>query len=59
MKFKVLKASDWEYETEIEVYTVDELITWIDANANGCIILSTPKLFNGDAEIKIYDTYVE
>jgi hypothetical protein len=53
MKFKVTKASDWDYKDEIEINTLEELIRFTESNG-GTIIFDTD-----DNEIKIYDGYIE
>ncbi len=50
MKFKLTKASDWDFDCEIEINTLEELITFI--KEEGSIILY-------EDMIMIYDSYVE
>ena len=53
MKFKVSKASDWDYKSEIEINTLDELIEFTKANG-GSVVIDTE--YN---MITIYDGYLE
>jgi hypothetical protein len=50
MKFKIRKASDWKYKSELEINTLEELINFVEEN--GEIILD-------EDEIMIYDDYIE
>lgn len=51
MKFKLEKASDWEYKSkEVEINYLEELIDFIDKN--GRIVLDKEKIL-------IYDDYIE
>lgn len=51
MKFAIRKASDWNYEDELEINSLEELIKFINNNG-GKIILK-------EERITIYDDYVE
>lgn len=50
MKFRVLKASDWNYVDKLEITSLEELMKFIEKN--GHIILDKDT-------ITIYDYYVE
>lgn len=54
MKFKVRKASDWGYKSEVEINNLDELIEFTKNNENR-IVLDTDDEFM----IVIYDDYLE
>jgi hypothetical protein len=53
MKFKLTKASDWNYESEVEINTLEELVNFTKENGNR-VVLDTD-----DSEITIYDNYLE
>ena len=59
MKFKLTKASDWCWEDEIEINTLEELIKFI--KKNWAIIMDEPldKKRDKRYRIIIYDYYVE
>ena len=58
VKFKITKASDWEYGAEVEVNTLDDLKDL--ALIHGCsrLIVDFTK-FADVCGITIYDDYVE
>ena len=63
MKFKIKKASDWKFEEEIEINTLEDLITLQNkyTNRESDYIQDNPSLvvdFN-EKEIIIYDNYLE
>jgi hypothetical protein len=68
IKFKLKKASDWDFEGYIEISSLKELLDFTDKN-KGRIILETSASigddlglnFDGDERplLKIYDSYVE
>jgi len=50
MKFILKKTSDWDYKSEIEINTLEELMNFISKNGN--IVLNKES-------IEIYDDYRE
>ena len=56
MKFTVDKASDWKYESIVEINTLEEMLEFI--SKNGCIIVDYNKDLNIQ-DITIYDDYRE
>jgi len=56
MKFKLTKASDWNFETEIEINTLDDLLKLLETE--GKLVLGN---FDDDCKysIIIYDDYLE
>lgn len=52
VKFKVEKTSNWGYQAEVEINTIEELIKFIKDNGSKIIICE-------DNTIEIYDTYRE
>ena len=53
MKFIVEKASDWDYKSEVEIETLDELEKFIE-NCGYEIVIN-----EGFTRITIYDAYIE
>ncbi len=56
MKIRVEKASDWDYESEVEINTIEELIQF-SKDCDSRLILSGCTYDN--PTIIIYDYYVE
>ena len=57
MKIKVYKASNWNYEKEVEINTLEELIKFRKECGNDIIIQEE---FNSNKlAIMIYDDYIE
>ena len=65
MKFRLTKASDWKFEEEIEINSLDDLITlqnkYKNYEGDPDYVWDNPSLvidFN-EKEITIYDNYLE
>lgn len=55
MKFRVTKASDWDYKENIEIATLEELVDFI--KTNGDVVIN-----EGDETemyMVVYDDYIE
>lgn len=58
MKAKITKASDWNYETETEVSTLEDLIALMDKYE--CSLVVGIGIGKADyLKITIYDDYIE
>lgn len=53
MKFTIAKASDWDYEDEVEIKTLEELVKFIKEYDKAVVIEKDCK------RIIIYDDYLE
>jgi len=61
MKFRVEKASDYNYESEIEISDFNELIEFINTEGKGCVVidLTVEDRIISEPTITIYDDYIE
>jgi len=71
MKFFVRRASNWRSRNEIEIESLDELLTFIDEKGEGSVIIEAPipnamKDHKGTPDVErrnwrmiIYDDFVE
>jgi predicted GNAT family N-acyltransferase len=57
MKFKLTKASDWWWEDEIEINTLEELLELYKIYGN--LVIETSFENDNIYEIEIYDDYRE
>ena len=60
MKFKVDRASDYNYKESVEINTLEELMEFV--NKNGSIVIWGDKekgAYNDHSDITIYDGYLE
>ena len=56
MKFKLTRTSDWHFEDEIEIDTLEKLINFIEENGKQIVLfIEDDKL----PEIEIYDAWRE
>ena len=56
MKFKVERASDWDYEKEVEINTIEDLIQFSKDCEKNIVLMGASK----DMPILlIYDDYIE
>ena len=61
MKFVVTKSSDWGYEDEVEINTLEELKEFQSKSNNSSLIINFCATVDDkyDGEIEIYDGYRE
>lgn len=60
MVFKVSKASDWNYESKVEIKSIEELLLFMEFNQSDVIIYRPRKYKDPNSyELCIYDYYVE
>ena len=55
MIFKIGKASNWNYEEEIEIKTLEDLLEFIDSVSDSIVIETK----HDNYSITIYDDYLE
>jgi hypothetical protein len=54
VKFKIRKTSDWDFRSEVELSTLEELVEWCNKNGYEIILNTADEL-----ELEIYDGYRE
>ena len=60
MKVKLTKASDWKYEEEIEIHTLQDLIDLENTTGSGLVTYLSGTMKDGtEPQIVIYDYYME
>lgn len=62
MKFRVIKASDWEFTDHKSFYSVDEIYDYlkkVDESGKMAAVLYFTENKEDDQELWIYDTYIE
>lgn len=59
MWFKIQKASDWDYKSEKDISTLEELMEFVKENGEIIVRLKESLAAESCPTIKIYDDYVE